>query len=324
MLRHEVAYVLGQMQDPLACGVLEATLADKGDNVMVRHECAEALGAIGASRSLAVLEVCAGDAGEPVEVRETSEIALNYMKWKLGGEQGARPAACACMLSPYSSVDPAPPSEDGVERSVEEMKAILADPALPLFKRYAAMFGLRNRGGADAVAALASVLVADASSAVLRHEVAYVLGQMQHPGAVEALATALRRPGEHNMVRHEAAEALGAVEGGDADMARCRELLGEFSSDADVVVRESCAVALDAQDYWGAAAAAAAAMGAAEDDGAQQGEEGKILESVVDEEKEKDEQKGSSSAASFKALKEAAGPQNHFNVKLGGTCSGTQ
>ena len=52
----------------------------------------------------------------------------------------------------------------------------------------------------------------DTSSALLRHEVAFVLGQMQHPTALPALSTSLKRQHEHNMVRHEAAEALGALE----------------------------------------------------------------------------------------------------------------
>ena len=55
LLRHELAYVLGQLRDETACGVLEEVLCDAADNVMVRHEAAEALGAIGAERSLPLL-----------------------------------------------------------------------------------------------------------------------------------------------------------------------------------------------------------------------------------------------------------------------------
>ena len=89
----------------------------------------------------------------------------------------------------------------------------------------------------------------DTSSALLRHEVAYVLGQMQHPFSVDALEESLRRENEHSMVRHESAEALGAIDGGRwEDVER---ILKEFTDDDDVVVRESCLVALDAADYWG-------------------------------------------------------------------------
>ena len=133
---------------------------------------------------------------------------------------------------------------------MEDVGAVLLDAGEELFLRYGAMFSLRNRGGEAAVTALGRALVQDQSSALLRHEVAYVLGQMQHPAAIEPLAESLRRGAEHSMVRHEAAEALGAIEGGSEDMAKCERLLREFTADSDSCVRESCEVALDAQDYW--------------------------------------------------------------------------
>ena len=49
------------------------------------------------------------------------------------------------------------------------------------------------------------------------------------------------------MVRHEAAEALGAIgtEESEAVLKKYNEHSGE-----DIVVRESCEVALDIIDYW--------------------------------------------------------------------------
>jgi deoxyhypusine monooxygenase len=71
---------------------------------------------------------------------------------------------------------------------------------------------------------------------------------MQHPDSVDALELSLRRIDEHEMVRHESAEALGAIEGRWDD---CERILEEFTNDENIVVRESCLVALDAADYWG-------------------------------------------------------------------------
>jgi deoxyhypusine monooxygenase len=110
------------------------------------------------------------------------------------------------------------------------------------------MFSLRNRGGEDSVHQLGRALTTDTSSALLRHEVAYVLGQMQHPSSVEYLIDSLKRRGEHKMVRHESAEALGAIE---ERWGECEEVLKQFLEDEDPVVRESCVVALDAADYFG-------------------------------------------------------------------------
>jgi deoxyhypusine monooxygenase len=85
------------------------------------------------------------------------------------------------------------------------------------------MFALRDAGTDESVLALASVFTTppvcktpspQASpyhSALLKHEVAFVLGQLQNAKAMPALKQALADSGESAMVRHEAAEALGAI-----------------------------------------------------------------------------------------------------------------
>jgi deoxyhypusine monooxygenase len=83
-----------------------------------------------------------------------------------------------------------------------------------------------------------------AKSALLKHEIAYVLGQLQHPRSVPALSAVLADQNEHAMVRHEAAEALGAV----ADAA-CVALLRGHAADAEPIVADSCVVALDVLEH---------------------------------------------------------------------------
>ena len=246
LLRHEFAYVLGQLRDDNACDDLEEVLCNTRDNSMVRHEAAEALGAIGAPRSLEPLRTCSLESC--AEVAEACSIALAHMEWKLrSGAASEEPTVCACMASPYSSVDPAPPHPSHVNLTVVELASRLLDASLPLFERYRCMFSLRNIGGGESVTALGNALTSDESSALLRHELAYVLGQMQHGAALEALSDILRRKNEHCMVRHEAAEALGAIEG---RFEETRLLLEEFAKDEDEVVRQSCEVALDSVEYF--------------------------------------------------------------------------
>lgn len=63
--------------------------------------------------------------------------------------------------------------------------------ALPLcLQRYRALFALRNKGGEAAVAALGDAF--GATSALLKHEVAYVMGQMQHPASADVLCKVLQ------------------------------------------------------------------------------------------------------------------------------------
>jgi deoxyhypusine monooxygenase len=248
LMRHEFAYVLGQLRDARSCDTLETILLDGNDCVMVRHECAEALGAIGSDRSLPILQQVMEKNTQLPELSETCQLAINVMEWrKNGSDPETQPATCACMMNPYSTTDPAPPHPLHADTPIQELGNILMNHDQSMFERYRAMFSLRNRGGSDAVVQLCRALTDDTSSALLRHEVAYVLGQMQHPISVEALEISLRRTDEHPMVRHESAEALGAIDGRWEDVER---ILQEFTKDHDIVVRESCLVALDAADYW--------------------------------------------------------------------------
>ena len=141
--------------------------------------------------------------------------------------------------SGYTSVDPAPPQGlGGALPTVAALRSQLLDRSLAMFQRMRALFALRNRGGAEAVEAIAAAF--HDPSALLRHELAYVLGQMGDPRAVRFLTAVLRRTGEHVMVRHECAEALGAI--GQPESV---PVLRQFLIDPNPEVAQSCEVALD-------------------------------------------------------------------------------
>ena len=133
---------------------------------------------------------------------------------------------------------------------LEELSATLMRPGDPAGKKMRAIYYLRTIGSAEANAVLMEALLDKSGSPLLRHELAYVLGQLRSDSACDVLEKVLSDATDNVMVRHEAAEALGAIEGGSEDMAKCERLLREFTADSDSCVRESCEVALDAQDYW--------------------------------------------------------------------------
>ena len=129
--------------------------------------------------------------------------------------------------SPYLSVDPAPAAP--LSTPTPELRSLLLDEHAPIFKRYTALFALRNKGGREEVrlmlskpcichilqmvtrlhtlarcllragwgaflvyvCLLSQVAALEDSlrgkSALLKHEVAYVLGQVQDPAAIAAL-----------------------------------------------------------------------------------------------------------------------------------------
>ena len=138
-------------------------------------------------------------------------------------------------ISQYGSVDPAPPS---TESDVGKLKHQLLDENIQMFQRMRAVFSLRNNGTDEACLALCSAFTS--KSALLRHELAYVLGQMQNSVAVPTLIERLSDLDEHIMVRHEAAEAMGAI--GDIS---AKPVLERFLNDENIEVAESCEVALD-------------------------------------------------------------------------------
>lgn len=104
------------------------------------------------------------------------------------------------------------------------------------------MFSLRNKQTDDSVLALCEGL--RCKSALFRHEIAFVLGQLQKPISIPYLAANLQDLDENEMVRHECAEALGSIATDD-----CITLLNKFLADEKRVVKESCVIALDMCEY---------------------------------------------------------------------------
>lgn len=124
------------------------------------------------------------------------------------------------------------------------------DTTRPLFIRYRAMFALRDLASPpDLPTAVPAVLALargfEDPSALFRHEIAFVYGQLSHPASIPALTAALSNPTEAGMVRHEAAEALGSL--GEED--GVEDLLKTFLNDPEQVVRESVMIALDMAEF---------------------------------------------------------------------------
>jgi len=241
LLKHELAYCLGQMQAEDSVPMLISTLATKEEHPMVRHECGEALGAIAKGTKNSAITPLITSALEDhkkdpyPEVAETCQLALNRV---LHLEKSAEPAE-KLNVSKYNSVDPAFPSSC---QDVTTLGEDLLSEENDLWKRYRAMFALRDIGSPESIALLGKAL--KCGSALFRHEIAFVLGQLQSPLSVTDLTDSLADLAENEMVRHECAEALGAI-----GTPECEEILKKFLEDKEQVVRESVEVALDICEY---------------------------------------------------------------------------
>lgn len=167
----------------------------------MRHEAGEALGAIATDSCMDPLKQHEHD--PCLEVAQTCQLALQ----RIGFFQSAE-GLQIIDNSPYLSIDPTPPADKSI--SVSKLRECLLDENDRIFDRYRAMFALRNLGGSEAIEALTTCFETS-NSALLKHEVAYVLGQMQDAAATQKLKSVLENDEENPMVRHEAAEALGSI-----------------------------------------------------------------------------------------------------------------
>ncbi|KAG1802486.1 armadillo-type protein [Suillus variegatus] len=186
LLKHELAYCLGQMRLVSALPVLQKVLENLDEDPMVRHEAAEAIGAISSPDFKAVLAKYLTDPNR--SVHETCEIALAKIEWD-NSEEGAsilrQKNRQNRFRMTYTSIEPAPPSskllsgqpkpDDLSESTITSLRTTLLGTSVPLFQRYRAMFALRNIGTPAAVLdALAAGFSDD--SALFKHEIAFVFG----------------------------------------------------------------------------------------------------------------------------------------------------
>lgn len=105
------------------------------------------------------------------------------------------------------------------ETTIEKLSSMLIDTSLPLKLRFRILFTLKNldsQGEQKQSEKTGKVVNAISqafkdTSALLKHECAYCLGQMGNKHAIDRLIQLLNDINEDPMVRHEAGEALGAL-----------------------------------------------------------------------------------------------------------------
>lgn len=90
------------------------------------------------------------------------------------------------------------------EDRIENVGKILNDTARPMKERFRALFTLKNIKGELALKYIGKAFADD--SDLLKHELAYCLGQMQDPNAIPILIKVLEDVTQVPMVRHEAGE----------------------------------------------------------------------------------------------------------------------
>lgn len=88
------------------------------------------------------------------------------------------------------------------DEQIKKIGEVLNNNKRPLKERFRALFTLKNIGGLLAIQNIENCF--GDSSALLKHELAYCLGQMQDKNAVPTLIKVLENKDHEPMVRHEA------------------------------------------------------------------------------------------------------------------------
>lgn len=244
LLKHECCYCLGQMNDQNAINYLIDCLDNAEENEIVRHEAAEALGNLAKSEDQHIIErLKVNRKDESDIVNQTCELALDLAAWRAGHTEDEIKRMEA--LNPYKTKDPAPSFD--LEKSLDDLKAILLDAKSSLFDKYRCLFTLRNSGRPDDIELLGQTLVhykGDDKMSLFKHEIGYIFGQIQSLDAIPYLEEMVGCKSESDIVRHECAEALGSI-----GTEKALEFLKRYLQDESLVVKQSCEVALDMIDY---------------------------------------------------------------------------
>lgn len=95
------------------------------------------------------------------------------------------------------------------ETVIKNIGKVLNDSSRPMKERFRALFTLRNLGGQTSIECISQCFSDE--SVLLKHELAYCLGQMQDERAIPVLRSLLEDTEQDPIVRHEAGELLSIV-----------------------------------------------------------------------------------------------------------------
>ena len=214
---------------------------------IIVHEAVEALGNLDDENTVVLLERYR-NSGKEIEnmVVETCELTQALIKWNEETEKGKSEGIDLAKLR-FRTNDPAPPfnhKSDAQYADVGKLtEMLLDDKNHTLFVRYRALFTLREIYTEESCEAICRTLKAEnfnTCSPLLKHEVAFVLAQMENVFAVSVpyLLAACENSDEAAIVKHEALVAVG-------EMIDDESVISHLMEHKDPIVSESCAVALN-------------------------------------------------------------------------------
>lgn len=271
LLQHEIMFILGQIKQDCSLEYLTGVLCDEKESPVVRHEAGEALSNFFKYKEQ-VFSVLSKFKDHPESlIRSTAQIALKKLEYpsireKYGKfipgsiEPGAPFDESELMLFLQEKgyikegeffiwpmiLEVSSESVDSmVESSAKPIDRMLFDDNLHEFYKYRLMYFLRNKMDLIGTVLLTRLMEKDRwhkSSPLLRHEVAYIFGQLgallKNPYTEDVLTKLIADQDEYPIVRHEAILAYADVFGETEHIIKLRD-------DPEQIVSESAQIILD-------------------------------------------------------------------------------
>jgi len=172
-------------------------------------------------------------------------LALENVKWMKETKEGETEGFNLKDCKFFNSNDPAPAFNTIKEEKYKDfnlLKKILNEG--DVFTQNRVLFTVRNLGGDEAVEFLSSCY-SSKFSALFKHEVSFILGQMAKKAkkALTKLEEVLQDEKEDPIVRHETALTLGEI-------SVSKDLLEKYSTHENQLIAESCIIAQDFMEFW--------------------------------------------------------------------------
>lgn len=240
LLQHDSVYVLGQLGHRELVPFLIHVLGSEGYTPIVRHEAGEALANFPEDKLQILPELRKHESSEVEVISSTAKLAIAKLERFDPDHNGYNKTV-------VGTIEPAEPLTEEtlnallVARGVgrEDLPGLLLDPSVEEFTKYGILYYFRNVYsplGERAILTLLSAENREKTSALIRHETCFVLGQLDSSARSETLRkglqTCIRDKAENPIVRHEAVLAYAAIFGED-------DFIEQTKSDPEPMVSES-------------------------------------------------------------------------------------
>lgn len=240
LLQHDAVYIIGQLGHSSSIPFLISLLHDDSYKPIVRHEAGEALGNFPEAKHETIPEL-RKHLNSPIDVLATTvDLAIRKLE-TYNSDSNTYNKTVKGSLEPAEPLTPEKFATLLAQRGKtrEQVCDLLADPTLDEFSKYGIVYFFRDHPSPLGERALLFMLDKEnrkKTSALIRHEVCFILGQLdakvKNQSTKDTLAACAGDAEEDQIVRHEAVLSYAGIFGED-------EFIEKMKQDPNVMVSQS-------------------------------------------------------------------------------------